>query len=30
MTINKVLALVDEIDANTYDTKVKIGWLKKA
>ena len=29
MTINKVLALVDEIDANTYDTKVKIGWLSK-
>lgn len=29
MTISKVLALVDEIDANTYDTKTKIGWLSK-
>ena len=29
MTINQVLAMVDEINANSYDTKVKIEWLSK-
>lgn len=29
MTINDVLALIDELDANTYDAKTKIGWLSK-
>lgn len=29
MTINQILALVDEINTNSYDTKVKIDWLSK-
>ncbi len=29
MTINQVLAMVDEITPNTFDTKVKIDWLSK-
>lgn len=29
MTINDALALIDEINANSYDTKIKIGWLSQ-
>lgn len=29
MTINQILALVDEINTNSYDSKVKIDWLSK-
>ena len=29
MTINQILAMVDEINTNSYDTKIKIDWLSK-
>lgn len=29
MTINQILAMVDEINPNSYDAKVKIDWLSK-